>query len=119
MCVYACVCVFQTELSYRGSNLKPQDELQLDIQTNEGGLVALAAADSALFSLRPNYRNPLSKVAQPAANKSKTIAKKEAESNQLLPAGRSCATSREATRAAVVVVAGTAQTSFAWLASPS
>lgn len=65
------VCVFQTDLSYRGSNHKPQDELQLDIQTNEGGLVALAAVDSALFTVRPNYRNPLSMVTRPAANKNK------------------------------------------------
>lgn len=62
-------CVFQTELSYRGGNHKPQDELLLDIQTNEGGLVALAAADSALFTVRPNYKNPLSTVTRTAPNK--------------------------------------------------
>lgn len=59
--------VFQTDLSYRGRSHKPKDELQLDIQTNEDGLVALAAADSAIFAVRPNYRNPLNMVTQPAA----------------------------------------------------
>lgn len=65
--IHLCVCVFQTDLSYRGRNHKPQDELQLDIETNEDGLVALAAADSAVFSVRPNYRNPLNMVTQPTA----------------------------------------------------
>lgn len=57
-----CVNGLQTELSYRGRSHKPQDELQLDIQTNEDGLVALAAADSAVFTVRANYRNPLNMV---------------------------------------------------------
>lgn len=107
------VHAFQTELSYRGRNHKPQDELQLDIQTNEGGLVALAAADSAVFTVRSNYRNPLNKVTQPAANKRRTIAKTEVQSgNMALTARRSCTASRTATWAAVVVAARTAQTSF-------
>lgn len=120
--IYLRACVFQTDLSYRGRNHKPQDELQLDIQTNEGGLVALAAADSALFTMRPNYRNPLSTVTRTAANKIKTVAEQEVQSGKMaltvsaLPACRSCATLRTATWAAVVVVAGTAQMSFVWLA---
>lgn len=65
------IYLFQTELSYRGRSHKPQDELQLDIQTNEDGLVALAAADSAVFTVRANYRNPLNMVTQPAAEYSK------------------------------------------------
>uniref|UniRef100_A0A665VU64 Anaphylatoxin-like domain-containing protein n=1 Tax=Echeneis naucrates TaxID=173247 RepID=A0A665VU64_ECHNA len=46
-----------------GDNLyKPKDSLTLDIMTNQKGLVALSAVDSALFSLRPNYKDPVSMV---------------------------------------------------------
>ena len=64
MCVCVCVCVYQTEVSYRVRDYKPKERLQLDIRANQEGLVALSAVDSALFTLRPNYRDPVSMVTQ-------------------------------------------------------
>uniref|UniRef100_UPI003AAF040E complement C5 n=1 Tax=Centroberyx gerrardi TaxID=166262 RepID=UPI003AAF040E len=57
-----CVNGLQTELSYSGQDRRPKDSLRLDIRTNQDGLVALSAVDSALFSLRPNYRDPITMV---------------------------------------------------------
>ncbi|KAG7490391.1 complement C5 [Solea senegalensis] len=57
-----CVNGLQTDLSSRRQNYKPKENIQLDIRANQGGLVALSAVDSALFSLRPNYRDPISMV---------------------------------------------------------
>ncbi|KAF7650029.1 hypothetical protein LDENG_00132830, partial [Lucifuga dentata] len=57
-----CVNGLQTELSYRGQSHRPKQKLQLDVRTNQDGLVALSAIDSALFSLRPNYRDPVTMV---------------------------------------------------------
>ncbi|KAM7390973.1 hypothetical protein PAMP_021696 [Pampus punctatissimus] len=57
-----CVNGLQTELSYRRQNYRPKQTLQLDIRTNQEGLVALSAVDSALYSLRPNYRDPVTMV---------------------------------------------------------
>ncbi|CAF94607.1 unnamed protein product [Tetraodon nigroviridis] len=41
---------------------KPKDNLQMKIVANQDGLVALSARDSALFALRPNYKDPVSTV---------------------------------------------------------
>ncbi|XP_071340230.1 complement C5 isoform X2 [Trachinotus anak] len=57
-----CVSGLQTELSFQRQNYKPKDKLQLDIRTNQEGLLALSAVDSALFTLRPNYRDPVTRV---------------------------------------------------------
>ncbi|XP_069379296.1 complement C5 isoform X2 [Paralichthys olivaceus] len=57
-----CVSGLQTDLSFRRRDYKPKDKLQLNIRTNQDGLVALSAVDSALFTLRPNYRDPVSRV---------------------------------------------------------
>ncbi|XP_074526548.1 complement C5 [Halichoeres trimaculatus] len=57
-----CVNGLQTDLSFRGQSHKPKANLQLDIQFNRDGLVALSAVDSGLFALRPNFRDPLSTV---------------------------------------------------------
>nr|XP_046242467.1 complement C5 isoform X2 [Scatophagus argus] len=57
-----CVNGLQTDLSYRSRDYKPKESLRLDIRTNQDGLVALSAVDSALFTLRPNYRDPVSMV---------------------------------------------------------
>uniref|UniRef100_UPI0037E7A380 complement C5 n=1 Tax=Semicossyphus pulcher TaxID=241346 RepID=UPI0037E7A380 len=57
-----CVNGLQTEVSFRGGDYRPKDNLQLDIQTNQDGLVALSAVDSALFTLRPNFRDPVTMV---------------------------------------------------------
>ncbi|KAI9541755.1 hypothetical protein NQZ68_027119, partial [Dissostichus eleginoides] len=57
-----CVNGLQTDLSHRAGVYKPKQNLRLDIRTNQDGLVALSAVDSALFALKPNYRDPISKV---------------------------------------------------------
>ncbi|XP_045898930.1 complement C5-like [Micropterus dolomieu] len=57
-----CVNGLQTEMSYRSRDYKPKENLRLDIRTNQDGLVALSATDSALFTLRPNYRDPVAMV---------------------------------------------------------
>uniref|UniRef100_A0A3B5MIA9 Anaphylatoxin-like domain-containing protein n=1 Tax=Xiphophorus couchianus TaxID=32473 RepID=A0A3B5MIA9_9TELE len=41
---------------------KPKENIKLDIRTNQGSMVALSAVDSAVFSLRRNYRDPVSMV---------------------------------------------------------
>ncbi|KAL6115010.1 c5 [Pungitius sinensis] len=57
-----CVNGLQTSVSHRGGVYKPKESLQLDIQTNTAGLVALSAVDSALYTLRPDYRDPVTTV---------------------------------------------------------
>ncbi|KAK2838185.1 hypothetical protein Q5P01_015397 [Channa striata] len=57
-----CVSGLQTELSYRNRNYKPKETLELQVQNNQEGLVALSAVDSALFTLRPDYRDPVTMV---------------------------------------------------------
>uniref|UniRef100_A0A3Q1GK75 Complement C5 n=1 Tax=Acanthochromis polyacanthus TaxID=80966 RepID=A0A3Q1GK75_9TELE len=57
-----CVEGLQTDVSLRSQNLKPKQNLQLNVRTNQNGLLALSAVDSALFPLRPNYRDPVSMV---------------------------------------------------------
>ncbi|KAF0022520.1 hypothetical protein F2P81_025146 [Scophthalmus maximus] len=57
-----CLSGLKTDLSFRRRSYKPKEKLQLDIRTNEEGLVALSAVDSALFTLRPNYRDPVATV---------------------------------------------------------
>ncbi|KAM3610513.1 uncharacterized protein V6R79_005063 [Siganus canaliculatus] len=58
----ACVNGLQTGLSFRHREYRPKETLRLDVRTNQQGLVALSAVDSALFTLRPNYRDPVSMV---------------------------------------------------------
>ncbi|XP_020505432.2 complement C5 [Labrus bergylta] len=57
-----CVNGLQTDLSFASRDFKPKDYLQLNIQTNQDGLVALSAIDSTLFTLRPNFRDPVTMV---------------------------------------------------------
>ncbi|XP_054867538.1 complement C5 [Amphiprion ocellaris] len=57
-----CVEGLQTDVSLRNQNLKPKQNLQLNVRTNQNGLLALSAVDSAFFTLRPNYRDPVSMV---------------------------------------------------------
>ncbi|XP_077942596.1 complement C5 isoform X2 [Gasterosteus aculeatus] len=57
-----CVNRLRTSVSHRGGVYKPKESLQLDIQTNAAGLVALSAVDSALYTLRPDYRDPVTTV---------------------------------------------------------
>ncbi|XP_042372695.1 complement C5-like, partial [Plectropomus leopardus] len=57
-----CVNGLQTDVSYRTRVYKPKEKLRLDVRTNQVGLVALSAVDSALYILRPNYRDPVTMV---------------------------------------------------------
>ncbi|XP_034396896.1 complement C5 isoform X2 [Cyclopterus lumpus] len=57
-----CVNGLKTDLSYLSRVYKPKENLRLDIRTNQDGLVALSAVDSALYALRPNYRDPITQV---------------------------------------------------------
>ncbi|XP_026177274.1 complement C5 [Mastacembelus armatus] len=57
-----CVNGLQTDLSFPKLDYKPKQNLRMDIQANQEGLVALSAADTALFTLRPTYKDPVSMV---------------------------------------------------------
>ncbi|XP_068425004.1 complement C5 [Clinocottus analis] len=57
-----CVNGLQTRLSHDSRVYKPKENLRLDIRTNQDGLVALSAVDSALYALRPNHRDPVTQV---------------------------------------------------------
>ncbi|XP_040011681.1 complement C5 [Xiphias gladius] len=57
-----CVNGLQSDLSFLKRDYKPKDKLQLNFRTNHEGLVALSAVDSAIFTLRPNYRDPVAMV---------------------------------------------------------
>ncbi|XP_076010184.1 complement C5 isoform X2 [Genypterus blacodes] len=57
-----CVNGLQTELTYRGKAHRPKQSLQMEVRTNQEGLVAFSAMDTALVSLRPSYKDPVTKV---------------------------------------------------------
>ncbi|XP_028313986.1 complement C5 [Gouania willdenowi] len=57
-----CVNGLKTELSVEGRSYKPAEKLTLNIRTNQDGLVALSAVDTALLHLRSNYRDPVAMV---------------------------------------------------------
>ncbi|CAN9512877.1 unnamed protein product [Ophioblennius macclurei] len=54
-----CVNGLKTDVSFHSRNYKPKEALQLNVRTNQDGLVALSAVDSALFTLRPTHRDPV------------------------------------------------------------
>ncbi|XP_032435409.1 complement C5 [Xiphophorus hellerii] len=57
-----CVNGLQTNILFQERLYKPKENIKLDIRTNQGSMVALSAVDSAVFSLRRNYRDPVSMV---------------------------------------------------------
>ncbi|XP_030581729.1 complement C5-like [Archocentrus centrarchus] len=57
-----CVNGLQTDLSLNKVQYKPKENLQLNVRASADGLVALSAVDSAIFTLRPNYQDPVSMV---------------------------------------------------------
>uniref|UniRef100_H3CK04 Complement component 5 n=1 Tax=Tetraodon nigroviridis TaxID=99883 RepID=H3CK04_TETNG len=57
-----CVNGLQVDAADQRQEHKPKDNLQMKIVANQDGLVALSARDSALFALRPNYKDPVSTV---------------------------------------------------------
>ncbi|KAF7205436.1 transcript variant X1 [Nothobranchius furzeri] len=54
-----CLNGLQMDVSLRSETHKPKDNVNLDIRANQDGLVALSAVDSALFTLRPYYKDPV------------------------------------------------------------
>ncbi|KAG7217739.1 hypothetical protein INR49_020963 [Caranx melampygus] len=58
----SCVNGLKTNLTVDSRTYRPKENLQLDIKTNHDGLLALSAVDTGLFTLRPNYRDPVSMV---------------------------------------------------------
>ncbi|XP_015250744.1 PREDICTED: complement C5 [Cyprinodon variegatus] len=57
-----CVNSLQTSISFQQKPYKPNENIQLNVRTNQGSLVALSAVDSSVFTIRPNYRDPVSMV---------------------------------------------------------
>ncbi|XP_041856086.1 complement C5 isoform X2 [Melanotaenia boesemani] len=59
-----CINGLNVELNTKSHSAfyKPREELHMNINVNRDGVVALSAVDAALFSLRPNYRDPVSMV---------------------------------------------------------
>ncbi|KAM4578048.1 complement C5 [Fundulus diaphanus] len=57
-----CVNGLQTTVTFQQRSYKPKENIQLDVRTNQGSIVALSAVDSGIFALRPNYRDPVSTV---------------------------------------------------------
>jgi len=51
-----------TDSSFQKRSYKPKENLQLNIKANQDGYVAMSAVDSAVFTLRPNYKDPVSMV---------------------------------------------------------
>ncbi|KAE8292578.1 Complement C5 Hemolytic complement Complement C5 beta chain [Larimichthys crocea] len=82
-----CVNGLKTDLSYRSREYKPKENIQLDIQTNQDGLLALSAVDTALYTYGLTTGTPLPWL---------------------------CGPSRKVTWAAVEAVAETAQMSSDW-----
>lgn len=87
----------------------------MKILANQDGLVALSARDSALFALRPDYKDPVSTVTQTRTRTSQV----EAGVCEALAVRRCCVTWSRATWAVGAAAAGTAQTSSDWPDSPS
>lgn len=57
------VFLLQVDVSVQQKQtFKPKENIDLNVRTNQDGLVALSAVDSALFTLRPNYRDPVAVV---------------------------------------------------------
>ncbi|MED6281344.1 hypothetical protein CHARACLAT_020363, partial [Characodon lateralis] len=57
-----CVNGLQASISFQQKPYKPKENIELGITTNQGSMVALSAVDSTVFTLRPNYRDPVSTV---------------------------------------------------------
>uniref|UniRef100_A0A3Q2DTA9 Anaphylatoxin-like domain-containing protein n=1 Tax=Cyprinodon variegatus TaxID=28743 RepID=A0A3Q2DTA9_CYPVA len=57
-----CVNSLQVLISFQQKPYKPNENIQLNVRTNQGSLVALSAVDSSVFTIRPNYRDPVSMV---------------------------------------------------------
>lgn len=57
-----CVNGLETELKVQGTHFRPQQQLRMDVTVNQDGYIAMAAVDTGIYSLRPNYKDPVDKV---------------------------------------------------------
>ncbi|CAL1615452.1 unnamed protein product [Knipowitschia caucasica] len=57
-----CVNGLQTELKTRASHFKPKQNLNMEVSVNQDGFIAMTAVDTGLYSLRPNYKDPINRV---------------------------------------------------------
>ncbi|KAM9391787.1 complement C5 [Pholidichthys leucotaenia] len=57
-----CVNGLQTDMNIPSRPYKPKELMKLNIRTSHDGLVALSAVDTAMFVLRPNYKDPVTRV---------------------------------------------------------
>ncbi|CAL8343814.1 unnamed protein product [Lota lota] len=57
-----CVNSLKTEFHYRRRDHRPKSHLLLGVSTNQDGLVALSAVDTAIFPLRRNHKDPVNMV---------------------------------------------------------
>uniref|UniRef100_A0A8C6U584 Anaphylatoxin-like domain-containing protein n=1 Tax=Neogobius melanostomus TaxID=47308 RepID=A0A8C6U584_9GOBI len=57
-----CVNGLETELKTPRTHFKPQQQLHMNIRVNQDGYIAMAAVDTGIYSLRPNYKDPVDRV---------------------------------------------------------
>ncbi|XP_072289541.1 complement C5 [Eucyclogobius newberryi] len=57
-----CVNGLKTELKTRATNYKPQQDLEMEVKVNQDGYIAMTAVDTGIYSLRPNYKDPVNSV---------------------------------------------------------
>ncbi|XP_011478017.1 complement C5 [Oryzias latipes] len=59
---HKCINGLETSVTVDTRIHKPKENLNIDIRANQPGLVALSAVDSAVYSIRRNYKDPISMV---------------------------------------------------------
>ncbi|XP_072243255.1 complement C5 [Leuresthes tenuis] len=52
----------QSDSSFQKTSYRPNEDLHLNIKANQDGYVAMSAVDTAVFTLRPNYKDPVAMV---------------------------------------------------------
>ncbi|XP_075323118.1 complement C5 [Odontesthes bonariensis] len=57
-----CVNGLNADSSFQKKSYRPHENLNLNIKANQDGYVAMSAVDSAVFTLRSNYKDPVSMV---------------------------------------------------------
>ncbi|KAK7899565.1 hypothetical protein WMY93_020418 [Mugilogobius chulae] len=57
-----CVNGLQTELTTRARHYEPKKNLEMQVKVSRDGFVAMTAVDTGIYSLRPNFKDPVDKV---------------------------------------------------------
>ncbi|XP_055080379.1 complement C5 [Periophthalmus magnuspinnatus] len=57
-----CVNGLQTEMKTQTTDYKPQQNLEMQVKVNQDGHIAMVAVDKAIYSLLPNYKDPVKRV---------------------------------------------------------